>query len=59
MSNDRNRHLIRGDQTLDIEMLKKMFLKLTGRPPTAEELMKARALLESSIKTGSLNRRRL
>ena len=38
-------HLLEGDRVWDVDRLANLYLKLTGRQPTSEELAKAQARL--------------
>jgi len=46
-------HLLKGDRVWDVDRLANLYLKLTGRQATSEELMRARFRSESARETGS------
>lgn len=53
MDKSRTIHLLEGGRVWDVDRLANLYLKLTGRWPTPEELMRARVRLESARETGS------
>ncbi len=45
-------HLLEGGRVWDVDRLANLYLKLTGKWPTPEELMRVRVRLEAANETG-------